>query len=184
MRQRQTDQSGSVAAFLVVGIVLAGLVIGGVYMAHQRGESARSGDTSAPVAVHQDKKTNNQSSKNTSDTGNEQAAKQQREKEQVAEQKRQEEARAQAEEKAKQEKAKEEEAKRLTQSTAPTSTAQTPAMTIPQTGRTTTPEAVVGQLPATGPMDTTLQVLAGAILAGGVIAYLRSYRSRFGSLFR
>lgn len=178
MTQRQTSQSGSIAAFLMVGIVLAGLVIGGVYLAHQRGEVARAGEpTPAPVAVHHENtSTNNTSSDQQQKTAEQEAADKKAAEQKAAQQKADEQAAADkkaAEQKAADQKAAEQEAAQ-----APTAVA-----TVPQTGRVAAPETA-DQLPVTGPADGLLQVLAGGILIGGVIAYLRSYRYRFGSLFR
>lgn len=161
MIDRQTNQSGSVVAFLVVGAVLASLLVGGIYFVNQRGNIARSGE-SGPVAVTSDKKTEgNGTKKETSPSSTPQPAKN--------------------------DDAKKETTPSRSTTPAPTQSSTTPQASaptqVPTTGRTA-PVEVQGQLPVTGPMDTAAQVAAGAILLAGVIAYLKSYRYRFGSLFR
>lgn len=174
---KRANQSGSVAVFLIVSVVLAAAVIGGVYFVHQRGAQVR---TAQPVA-QQSSTNDRQPDPQPQPTGD---AKQQEEARKQAEAAKQaEEAKKKADQEAKQRQdqlAKEQAQKQAAQ--------QAPAQTpVPQTGPSTpasqTPEPS-GHLPTTGPEDTLLQLLAGGSMIAILGAYLRSYRHRFGSLLR
>lgn len=172
---RRTNQGGSVAIFLIVAALLSAAVIGGTYAIQKRGAHVR---TNEPIAKQTDQ------SKQTSDdqTKNQQsdAEKQKAEAEAAAKQaeaKKAQEQKAAADKKAadqkqaevaKQAAAAEAEKKRQQQAV------------IPQTN--TAPAA--NSLPQTGPTDAVPEFIGGAILIGALIAYLKSYRHRFGSLLR
>lgn len=175
----RTNQGGSVAVFLIVSVVLAAAVIGGSYALQQRGEYAR---TNEPVPVQ--KNETSETDKNKQDaraevekqkeaqekTERETAQKQADEKKRVEEQRKLD---AQKKEDA-QKRTAAEEAKKNQEQQAAT------AQTIPQTS--TAPSAK--SLPQTGPEDTLPQFVGVAILLAVLIAYLKSYRHRFGSLLR
>ena len=165
MQYSRTNQGGSVLTFVIVGVVLAAMVVGGVYLLRQRGEQARGSqptvgqtDTNKqqgqpaakPSEENKDKKpeTNNNSSQT-----------------------------------------KPEEEKPSTEGSAqpqnsgntqiPATGQPAPPATEQQSGTrpnvaTGTPVDHSGALPQTGPFDTALQLLAAGTLTALVIAYIRS----------
>lgn len=175
---KRTNQGGSIAVFLIVSVVLAAGVIGGMYFVQQRGAHVRTNEpisqTNPPKPADEQKKPAEE--QKPSEEEKKQAEQQKAEAEKQAAAKKQEEQQKKAEAD-KQAAAAEAEKKRQAEQQA---AAPAPPSNIPQTS--TAPTA--GNLPQTGPEDSMPQVLAGAILLGVLIAYLKSYRHRFGSLFR
>ena len=148
MRNTRTNQGGSVLAFIVVGAALAIAVVGGVYLAQQRGKEAvkdtpettqtenkpTTGTTPTPQPT-----TPGTTNGNTGSNG-----------------------------------------QTRTPSTTPTTGRQ-----IPTTGHDSSKDAAPNvaanpgvnnstNLPTTGPLDTTLQIIGAAILTIAVVAYVRS----------
>lgn len=168
----RTNQAGSIAIFLVVTVLLAFGVVGGSYLVQKRGVSARSqmpvleGATSEQKPQEDSNKNNENSQSNTQ--AQQEAAKkaeEDRKKSEAAAA----EKKAQADKEAKQ-KAEQEAAK------------QAPATSVPQTS--TAPQSPEAQhLPTTGPAENFIAVIGASILLGAVIAYLKSYKFRFGSFF-
>lgn len=178
---RRTNQGGSIAVFLIVSVILAVGVIGGVYFVQQRGTHVRTNEPIAqnnpPKPAEQQKAPAEEAA--TSDDEKKQAEQQKAEADkQAAEKKRAEERQKKAE--AEKQAAAEAEKKRQAEQSAAQSAAPAPPSDIPQTS--TAPRA--SNLPQTGPEDSMPQIVAGAVLLGVLIAYLKSYRHRFGSLFR
>ncbi len=168
---RRTAQRGSVATFLVVAAVLAAIVIGGAFALQQRSAQVRTGESIAQ-----------QSDESSEGTGSGSA--QQQSSDEQAQQKADEEAKKQAE-------AKQAEAQKQQADAAATAAAEAEKKrqqeqvaaqaTIPQTGVT---PSTTGSLPQTGPSETIAQLIGVTILLGVVLAYLKSYRHRFGSILK
>jgi NhaP-type Na+/H+ or K+/H+ antiporter len=119
-RQTRTSEGGSVISFIVIGVVLAAIVVGGIYVVQKRGENA-------PVAT----------SPSPSPTAS-------------------------------------------TEQAPPAVSSPSPT---PGTGKSpSSPSTKGGTLPSTGPSDDLMGAVGFAILLGVIIAYLRSYKFRFGSL--
>lgn len=177
---RRTSQGGSVAVFLIVSVVLAAAVIGGVYFVHQRGDQVRSVQ---PIA-HQPNKTDQQPDQQKQQSDDE-AKKQEEARKQAEATKQAEEAKKKADQEAKQ---RQEQAAKEKEQAEKQRIAQNNAQTnVPQTGpsaSTAQPNAGTNHLPTTGPEDTLPQLVAAGVLIAIVAAYLRSYRHRFGSLLR
>lgn len=179
----RTNQSGSMAVYAIIAIVLAAAVISGVYFAQKRGESLRS---TAPLAQNgqtsQQSKTEDEAAKRAEEQKKSEQAKQAAEK-----QKADSEAKKKAEEQATQKRQQEAEVKKRQEAAAAQKKAaeekaaqQVPA-TVPQTS--TAPPSTE-RLPQTGPSDHLPEVIAGAVLLAVAFAYLKSYRYRFGSILR
>lgn len=171
---RRTNQGGSVAVFLIVATLLSAAVIGGAYAIQKRGAHVR---TNEPIAQQTDaskQKTGEQASKQQTDDekkkADAEAAKQ-------AEDKKAQEQKVAAEKKA--EAQKQADAAKQAAADAEKKRAQQQAV-IPQTSTAPT----TGNLPQTGPSDAFPEFIGAAILLGVLIAYLKSYRHRFGSLLR
>lgn len=162
MQYSRTNQGGSVLGFVIVGVVLAAMVVGGVYLMRQRGEQARSGqpvvgqtDTNKPQNQPADKPTEDkkpETNKTPSQTKPEE--------------------------------------KPSSQNT-PQAQSQGSGSQIPATGQSTPPAAEQqsgtrpnvatgapvdhsGTLPQTGPFDTVLQLFAIGILTALAAAYVQS----------
>jgi len=125
-RQTRTNEGGSVISFIVVGVVLAAIVVGGIYVVQKRGENA---PAASPVA------TSPSPSPAASD------------------------------------------------STPPAVAPGTQPSPSPSKSSSASPLPSTGvPLPHTGPSDDIVGAVGFAVLLGVVIAYLRSYKFRFGSL--
>lgn len=161
---KRTNQGGSVAVFLIVSVLLAAAVIGGVYFVHQRGEQVRSVQPIAQQPTPQ-----NQPQQGTQQDPD--AAKKQAEAAKQAE-----EAKKKADQETKQKQAQEQAAKEQAEKQRAAQNKPSQPTTVPQTG--------TGHLPDTGPSDTLMQLVAAGIMIAIVGAYLRSYRHRFGSILR
>lgn len=179
---KRTNQGGSVAVFLIVSVVLAATVIGGIYVVHQRGEQAR---TMQPIAQQSNKNDQQPDPQPQPTQQSQDEAKKQEEARKQAEAAKQAETAKKAEEAKK--KADQEAAVKQRQDQAAKEQAQkqaaaqnTPAVPVPQTGYS--PDT--SHLPTTGPEDTLPQLIAGGVMIAIIGAYLRSYRHRFGSLLR
>lgn len=167
---KRTNQGGSVAVFLIVSVLLAAAVIGGVYFVHQRGEQVRSVQPIAQQPTPQ-----NQPQQGTQQDPD--AAKKQEEARKQAEAAKQaEEAKKKADQETKQKQAQEQAAKEQAEKQRAAQNKPPQPTTVPQTG--------TGHLPDTGPSDTLMQLVAAGIMIAIVGAYLRSYRHRFGSILR
>ena len=116
----RTNQSGSVVSFLVVGVILAVVVIGGITLLQNRDQQTPTASPSASVSPAPSP------SAGTSGSSNSPAP---------------------------------------TPSKSPTAS----SAPVPSTN---------GTLPSTGPTDNLLSSIAGAILLGVIIAFVRSYRAR------
>lgn len=177
---RRTNQGGSVAVFAIVAFLLSAAVIGGVYLVQKRGYQVRSGQ---PImeTVTQPQPSDEQKKADEEKTQQEQQ-KTEADK-QVAEQKAADDKKKADEQKrleAEKQKAAEAERQRQQQAQA-NNQAPTPQATVPQTGVAPQPTE---QLPTTGPEENLIQVAAGGIMLALVMAYLKSYRHRFGSLLK
>ncbi len=175
---RRTNQGGSVVVFLIVSVILAAGVIGGIYAVQQRGAHVRTNDEQ--IAKQGDTQQSQQKAEDTKNADDE-AAKKQAE-QQAADKKAAEQKQAQERQQAEQKKAdadKKAAAEEQKRQQAEQQSRQA-ADTIPQTS--TAPAA--GSLPHTGPEESFIRVIGGATLLGILIAYLKSYRHRFGSLLR
>ena len=171
----RTNQGGSVAVFLIVSVVLAAAVIGGVYFVQQRGAHVR---TNEPIA-RQDAAQKQQDDQAKTDADKQKAD--QEAAKRAEDEKKQQIAKDEAAKKAEeQKKAEAEKQQQITAQQQEQAAAREGATAIPQTS--TAPQA--SKLPQTGPEDTFPQVLAGATLLAILLAYLKSYRHRFGSLLR
>lgn len=169
---KRTNQGGSVAVFLIVSVLLAAAVVGGVYFVHQRGEQVRSVQ---PIAQQPTPAAQNKPQQNAQDPD---AAKKQEEARKQAEAMKQaEEAKKKADQEAKQKQAQEQAAKEEQ------AKKQQAAQNLPQQP-TPVPQTGTGHLPTTGPSDTLMQLIAAGVMIAIVGAYLRSYKYRFGSLLR
>ncbi len=133
--QTRTNEGGSVVSFIVIGVVLAAIVVGGIYIVQKRGENAPT-VSSNPTASPSMSPIASDSTPPAVSPG--------------------------------------------TQAT-PTPS-KTPS-TQPSPSKTPLPSTGV-PLPTTGPSDNLLSAIGFAILLGVSIAYLRSYKFRFGSLRR
>jgi LPXTG-motif cell wall-anchored protein len=135
-RQTRTNEGGSVASFIVIGVILAAIVVGGIYVVQKRGENSPAVSptaTSSPSA--------SPSVASSSDPS--------------------------------------------PPAVSPGTQATPTPSKSPSTQPSKTPLPSTGvPLPTTGPSDNILSVIAFAVLLGVSIAYLRSYRFRFGSLRR
>ena len=169
----RTNQAGSIAIFLVVTVLLAFAVVGGSYLVQKRGVSARS---QMPVleGATSEQKPQEDSNKNSENSQSNTQAQQEAAKK-AEEDRRKSEAAAAAEKKAQADK----EAKQKAEQEA---TKQPPATSVPQTS--TAPQSSEAQhLPTTGPTENFIAVIGASILLGAVVAYLKSYKFRFGSFF-
>ncbi len=166
----RTNQGGSVAVFLVVSAVFAMAVIVGMYAVQKRNDQIQS----APVAGQGTSSNTKEQTKTPSpdEADKRHADEKAAADKQAAQQKAAAEKKAN-DEKVAQQKAASDEAARQKQAQHDAANQQA---TIPQTSTATS------HLPQTGPSDTTWQVVGGAVLLGAVIAYLKSYHYRFGSL--
>jgi uncharacterized surface anchored protein len=170
---KRTNQSGSIAVFAIVAVLLAAAVVGGVYFVHQRGENARQGQPVAQAPAT-DQQTDEQKKQQEQQKQQQQAADDAKKK-QEAEAKKQAEAQKQAQQKAQQdaEQKKQQEAQKQAQ--------QKQQAAIPQTSTAPQPTE---KLPTTGPEDHLVEIAAGGVLIAMIGMYLKSYRHRFGSLLR
>lgn len=135
-----TKQGGSVATFVVVGVVLTAFVFGGVYLLQKRSQDSQK---TGPIAVSTSPSPTN-TSKTTSSP--------------------------QTTKLPSQSPAKPSPSKTPTATSAPSNTSQ------PQT----TGNIPTNALPKTGPTEDFIGALMLALFAGVVVAYLRSYRVRYG----
>lgn len=161
MQYSRTNQGGSVLAFVVVGVLLAGLVVGGVYLLRQRGEQAR---TAPPVANKTDGDKQNQPQTPAKPTEDKKPADKPTATSQNTP------APAQG-----------------STTQIPATGQTTPPVAETQTG--TKPNVASGvpldhsaNLPVTGPFDTALQLLAAGTLTALTIAYIRSRLQTIPSL--
>lgn len=152
---QRTNQTGSVLGFVVVGVILAALLIGGVYIVRQYGENPTNEETTSnpqprkpenptneqrPQDTTSDNRSSNQSSQSSKDDSETKSDRESSSEPQVSE--------------------------NTTRQDSTTSSRQE----MPTTGGDT------GQLPQTGPIDDGLQVLGGATLIAAIVAYVRSRR--------
>lgn len=168
----RTNQAGSIAIFLVVTVLLAFAVVGGSYLVQKRGVSARS---QMPVleGATSEQKPQEDSNKNSENSQSNTQAQQEAAKK--AEEDRKKSEAAAAEKKAHVDK----EAKQKAEQEA---AKQPPVTSVPQTS--TAPQSSEAQhLPTTGPTENFIAVIGASILLGAVVAYLKSYKFRFGSFF-
>ena len=176
--KRRTNQGGSVAAFLIVAALLSAVVIAGAFAIQKRGESVR---TNQPVAQQRD--TPKQEQKKTTTEQTEADKQKAEEAKKTAEAKQAAEQKAAADKKAAElkqtEAAKQQAAADAEKKRQQAQATQQPAV-IPQTSTAQTAKS----LPQTGPSDMLPEFIGGAILLGIILAYLKSYRYRFGSLLR
>jgi Flp pilus assembly protein TadB len=165
------------AIFLIGAVILSIAVIGGAYALQQRGAQVR---TNEPIAQQRD---TNESQNNQSQQQSEEDKQKAEAEKKAAEAKKAEEQKAAADKKAEQERAAAEAQKQQAAAEAEKkrqqAAAQQPA-SIPQTS--TAPTA--NTLPQTGPSESLPEFIGAALLLGAVIAYLKSYRHRFGSLLK
>lgn len=171
MQYSRTNQGGSILAFVVVGVVLAVMVVGGVYLLRQRGEQAR--NTSQPTVGQTDTSKQNQPSSQSSDT-NKDKNKSSDQKPQMTTPSTSSPSKTDANKSP------------STQQSTPSATSQMPAtgqVTPPSADQPTatkpnvatgTPLSTSDKLPVTGPLDTVLQLLAAGTLTALVVAYVRS----------
>lgn len=173
-----TNQNGSVAVFLIVSIVLAAAVIGGVYIVQQRGNQVRTVQPVAqqPTPTVTQEGSDSEAKKQEETKRQQEAAKQAEEAKKAAEEAQKKKQQEQATQAAKEQAAKEEAQKRAQQQTNVPQTSTAPAQTVPSaTGNE--------HLPTTGPVEDSLtQLLAAGIMIIIIGAYLRSYKHRFGSI--
>jgi len=158
MEYSRTNQGGSVLAFVIVGVVFAAMVVGGVYLLRQRGEQART----APVIAQ-----NNTDKQQPQPSG------------QPAEEKDKKPETNTPPAQTKPEAEKKPASESDTKPQIPATGQVTPPATEQPTG--TRPNVASGApidhsgaLPQTGPLDTALQLLAMGTLTALVIAYIRS----------
>lgn len=185
---RRTAQRGSVATFLVVAAVLAAIVIGGAFALQQRSAQVRTGES---IAQQSDESSEGAGSDTTQQQSSDEQAQQKADEEakKQAEAKQAEEQKAAAEKQAAEQKAAE--AQKQQADAAATAAAEAEKKrqqeqvaaqaAIPQTGVT---PSTAGSLPQTGPSETIAQLIGVTILLGVVLAYLKSYRHRFGSILK
>lgn len=171
-RGRNTTQSGSIAVFAIVAVLLSAAVIGCVYLVQKRGYQARA---SQPIMEVDTQQTPAESNTQQNQNDDRQSEEERRAAEQADadEKKRAEEVerkRIEAEQRAAAEAERQRQAQADQQSATPAE--------VPHTG------AAPQELPTTGPADTLMQVVAGGSMVAVVMAYLKSYRYRFGSLLK
>jgi outer membrane biosynthesis protein TonB len=164
----RTNQGGSVAIFLLVSVMLAIAVIGGVYVAQKRGLDARAAQPIMEVTPE------SQSNKTPTPAQTEQQKQAAEKQKQQAEADKQAAAAKQAEE------LKKKQAQEAAQKQQAAANAQTPAAPTPQA--TVVPQTA--HLPTTGPAENFAQVIAAGLIVAVVIAYFRSYKFRFGSYLK
>ncbi len=174
---RRTNQGGSVALFAIVAILLSAAVVGGVYLVQKRGYQVRSSQPIMETATQPQPSDEQQKADEEKKQQEQQKAEADK---QAAEQKA-----ADDKKKADEQKRVEEEKKKAAaaeqqrqQQAQANNQAQT---TVPQTG--ISPQAAE-HLPTTGPEENLMQVAAAGIMLAIVVAYLKSYRHRFGSLLK
>jgi len=167
---------GSVASFVVVGVVLAALVLGSIYVVKtqfagklQDDKTQVAFDTAKDVT---DDVIGEDRDQNKSDASDDQAKK---DEEKAAEEKAKADARAEEERAAKAKAEAEAKEQREAEEQAATSSNDSKGDTMPTTGVTTDE---VEELPETGPTETFATVMAFGILAGLVVAYRRSVRAK------
>jgi LPXTG-motif cell wall-anchored protein len=177
---KRTNQGGSVAVFLIVSVLLAVAVVGGMYAVQKRGSQAREVQPIAQTPTNEQKQeTNNQAQEAEQQKQAAEAEKQAETQKKAAADKQ---AQADAQKKAEADKKAQADAEKKRQEAAQKAgQAPAPAATIPQTGVTSQP---TDKLPTTGPESNLMQLLAGGVLVAMVGAYLKSYRYRFGSVVR
>lgn len=158
MQYSRTNQGGSILTFVIVGVVLAAMVVGGVYLLRQRGEQARTPQPVIGQADNKDKQQSQPSAQSNSDKDK----------------------KPESSTNTSQTKPEEKPASEGTGSNTQVPTAG--QATQPATSDTATKPNVAtgspidhsGTLPQTGPFDTALQLLAAGTLTAFVIAYIRS----------
>ncbi len=141
-----TKQGGSVVTFIVVGVVLAIVVVGGVYMVQKRSQDSAK---PAPVAVKSNTATPSPTkSPVKSPTTTPKVT------------------------------------PKASTAPSPVVSPSRPPMPSPTVTAKPVPSTKVApntdKLPVTGPEDTIVNAAILAILAGSVVAYLRSFRVRYG----
>jgi LPXTG-motif cell wall-anchored protein len=170
---KRTSQGGSAAVFLIVSVLLAAAVVGGMYAVQKRGSQAREVQPIAQTSTNEQKQESNNQT---------QEAEQQKQAEAQKKAAADKQAQADALKKAEADKKAQADAEKKRQEAAQKAQqAPAPAATIPQTGVVSQP---ADKLPTTGPESNLMQLLAAGVLVAMVGAYLKSYRYRFGSVAR
>ncbi len=173
---RRTNQGGSVATFLIVAALLSAVVIAGAFAIQKRGAHVRTNEPIAQQATDTTpQKTDEQSKAQQSGSDKQKAEADEAAKQ--AEAKKAQEQKAAADKKI-QEQKQADAAKQAAAAEAEKKRQQEQQAVIPQTSTAPTAKS----LPQTGPSDALPEFVGAAILLGVLIAYLKSYRHRFGSL--
>lgn len=152
-------ERGSMASFIVVGIVLAGLVAGGIYVV-KHGLGPFASESAPEVAVTEPNEDKPASTDGDQDPGTEQS-----DKDDAAQQNAEAEKKAQAEREAQEAKEREQQAQ--------TDDSGQHASESEGTGGGNTP-GESHELPQTGPAEVTATGIILAVVAGSVVAYRRS----------